>query len=75
MVNLENNYRCCWLPRDYLRGRECEIRICCEEEGILFCGGCNQFEECVRMKEFYSKPGYDELRKRMLEEVARRKKE
>ena len=40
----------------------------------LYCGECSQFE-CARMKEFYSKPGYDKLRRRMLEEVAKRKRE
>jgi hypothetical protein len=71
-VNLENDYRCCWLPKDYPKGRDCEIRTCCEEKEILFCGECSQFEGCVRMKEFYSKPGYDTLEKRMLEETKKR---
>jgi hypothetical protein len=71
LVNPDNQYRCCWLPKDYPKGRDCEIRTCCEERGLLFCGECSQFEECARMEEFYSKPGYDELRRRMLEEVAR----
>ena len=69
LVNLETNYRCCWLLRDYPKGKDCEIRTCCEEKGILFCGECSRFEECVRMKEFYSKPGYDKLKKKMLEEI------
>ena len=69
LVNPENDYRCCWLPKNYPRGKDCEIRMCCEEKGILFCGMCDQFEECTRMKDFYSKPGYDELKKRMLEEA------
>jgi hypothetical protein len=72
LVNPETNYRCCWLPKNYPKGRDCPIRVCCEEKGVLFCGACGQFEECARMKEFYSKPGYDELKRRMLEEVARR---
>jgi len=71
LVNPENAYRCCWLPKDYPKGKDCEIRMCCEEKGILFCGECGQFEECVRMREFYSKPGYGELRRRMLEETAK----
>ena len=71
LVNPENDYRCCWLPKDYPRGRDCPIRTCCEEEGIMFCGECGQLEECVTMKEFYSKPGYDELRRRMFEEVSK----
>mgnify|MGYP001086819604 CR=1 FL=1 len=75
LVNPENNYRCCWLPKDYPRGRDCEIRTCCEEKGILYCGECDQFDECIRMREFYSKTGYDELRRRMLEEVRRMRKE
>jgi hypothetical protein len=57
--------------RDYPAGRDCEIRTCCEERGILFCGECSQFEECARMDEFYSQPGYDECKRRMLEEIAR----
>lgn len=75
LVNIETNYRCCWLPRDYPRGKDCEIRACCEEKGILFCGECGQFEGCIRMKVFYSKPGYDTLRRRMLDEVKKRKRE
>ena len=71
LVNPENSYRCCWLPKDYPTGRDCPIRTCCEEKEILFCGECGQFEECVTMKEFYSKPGYDELRRRMLEEISK----
>jgi len=70
LVNPETNYRCCWLPEDYPRGRDCPIKTCCEEKEILFC----EIEECARMKEFYSKPGYDKLRRRMLEEVAKRKR-
>ena len=73
LVNPETKYRCCWLPNDYPEGRNCPIKTCCEEKGILFCGECSQFEKCVRMKDFYSKPGYDQLRRRMLEELARRK--
>ena len=68
LVNPENDYRCCWLPKDYTKGRDCPIRTCCEEKGILFCGECGQFEQCVTMKEFYSQPGYDELRRRMFED-------
>jgi hypothetical protein len=68
LVNPETDFRCCWLPKDYPKGRDCWIRICCEEKGILLCGECDQFEECVRIEEFYAKPGYDELRKRALEE-------
>jgi len=75
LVNPENNYRCCWLPEDYPKGRDCEIRMCCEEKGILFCGECQQFDECAQMKEFYSKPGYDKFKSRMLKEVEKRKKE
>jgi hypothetical protein len=71
LVNPGTNYRCCWLPKDYPEGRDCEIRTCCEERGILFCGECDQFEGCSRMREFYSKPGYDELRRRMLDEIAK----
>ena len=73
VVNAENDYRCCWLPKDYPRGRDCPIRTCCEEKGILFCGECEQFEACARMIEFYAQPGYDVLRARMLAEVAKRK--
>jgi len=78
LVNFETNYRCCWLPKDYPRGKDCEIRTCCEEKRLLFCGECGQFEKCVRMKKFYSKLGYDKLKKRMIDEVekmhARKKK-
>jgi len=69
LVNPENNYRCCWLPKDYPRGIDCEIGTCCEEKKVPYCGGCTEFEGCARMKEFYSKPGYDALRKRMLEDL------
>ena len=72
LVNTESGYRCCWLLRDYPRGKDCPIRTCCEEHNVLFCGECDQFEECARMKAFYSKPGYDELRTSMFEEMARR---
>jgi len=72
LVNPQNNHRCCWLPKDHPEGKDCEIRMCCEAKEILFCGECSQFERCTRMKEFYSKPGYHELEKRMLEEVKRR---
>ena len=72
LVNPENQYRCCWLPQDYPAGRDCEIRMCCEEKRIRLCGECDQFEGCTRMKEFYAKPGYDALRTRMLEEVRKR---
>ena len=73
LVNPENDYRCCWLPKDYPRGRDCPIRICCDEKGIRFCGECGQFEGCGRIQGFYAQPGYDALRNRMLEETARRK--
>ncbi len=39
----------------------------------MFCGQCNQFEKCEIMKEFYLKPGYDELRRRMLNEISKRR--
>jgi hypothetical protein len=73
VVNAENQYRCCWLPKDYPRGRDCPFRTCCEEKGIMFCGECDQFEECVRVGEFYSQPGYDKLRARMFEAIERRR--
>jgi hypothetical protein len=73
LVNPETGYRCCWLPRGYPRGRDCPISACCEEKGILFCGECSQFEECVRIREFYSQPGYERLRTRMLDEAAQQK--
>lgn len=69
LVNPETGYRCCWLPETYSEGRDCPIRACCEEKRIPFCGSCDQFEQCVPMREFYSQPGYDALRKRMLEEI------
>ncbi len=72
LVNPETGYRCCWLPKDYPQGRDCPIRVCCEEKGVQFCGECTQFEDCARMQEFYSQPGYDELRERMLDEIAKR---
>ncbi|MCD4818770.1 MAG: DUF3795 domain-containing protein [Candidatus Cloacimonetes bacterium] len=75
LFNPDTKYHCCWLPQNYPKGRDCPIRICCEKKGILFCGECDQFEKCLRMKEFYAKPNYDELRRRMLQEVAKRRKE
>ena len=72
-VNAETGYRCCWLPTSYPEGRDCPIRVCCEERGILFCGKCGQLEQCARMAASYSQPGYDELRRRMLDEMERRK--
>jgi hypothetical protein len=73
LVNPDNQYRCCWLPRDYPRGRDYPIRICCEERGILFCGECGEFEGCERTQAFYSQPGYDEAKRRMFEEIERRR--
>lgn len=73
LVSTESNYRCCWLPKDYPRGRDCEIRICCEDKGISFCGECARFAGCAIIEEFYSKPGYHELRARMLGEIVRRR--
>jgi len=72
LMNPEGGYRCCWLPRDFRAGRDCEIRVCCEEKGILSCGECGQLEECARMRQFYSQPGYDRLRARVLGEAAAR---
>jgi hypothetical protein len=72
LVNSESGYRCCWLPTSYPEGRDCPIRICCEERGLLFCGACAQLAECSRMAAFYAQPGYGRLRERMLAEVARR---
>ncbi len=69
LVNRETGYRCCWLPGDYPRGRDCPIRMCCEERGVRFCGECDLFEDCARMRRFYAQPGYDELRRRMLDIV------
>lgn len=72
LVNPENGYRCCWLPRDYPEGRDCPIRLCCEEKGVRFCGECVEYDRCDRMQAFYSQPGYDKLQRRMLEQVAKR---
>jgi hypothetical protein len=73
VVNPESGYRCCWLPESYREGKDCPIRVCCEGRGILFCGMCNQLEQCARMEEFYSQPGYEELKQRMYDEIERRK--
>lgn len=73
LMNPETRYRCCWLPTSYPQGIDCPIRVCSEEKGILFCGECAQFDECSRMAEFYAPSGYDRLRSRMLQEVARRR--
>jgi hypothetical protein len=70
LVNPENNYRCCWLPKDYPKGRDCPIRICCDEKEVLYCGECSQPDECITMQEFYSQPGYDKLKRRMFEQIA-----
>jgi hypothetical protein len=32
LANPETSYRCCWLPKDYPKGRDCPIRTCCEEK-------------------------------------------
>jgi len=69
LVDPETDYRCCWLPKDYPKGRDCPIKTCCDEKGTRFCGECSQFEECTRMRDFYAQPGYDELKRRMLEKV------
>lgn len=71
VVNVESGYRCCWLPASYPEGRECPIKACCQERGILFCGACADFARCARMAAFYAQPGYDALRRRMLEEMER----
>ena len=71
LVNDETGYRCCWLPDDYPAGRDCPIRVCCEEKGVLVCGSCGEFAECARMREFYAEPGYEELRRRMLDQINR----
>jgi hypothetical protein len=73
LVNSENDYRCCWLPNSYEKGRDCPIRVCCEERGVLFCGECDELEGCERMEAFYSQPGYDEAKRRMFEEILRRR--
>ncbi|MGD8245046.1 MAG: DUF3795 domain-containing protein [Anaerolineae bacterium] len=73
VMDPETGYRCCWLPESYAEGRDCPIKACCEQRGILFCGVCDQFEQCARMEEFYAQPGYDALRRRMVEEIERRK--
>jgi hypothetical protein len=72
VVNIENQYRCCWLPKDYPSGRDCPFRTCCEEKGIMFCGECALFETCAKVREFYAQPGYDKLRARMFEAIERR---
>lgn len=72
VVNVENQYRCCWLPKDYPSGRDCPFRMCCEDKGIMFCGECDQFETCEKVEEFYSQPGYDKLKIEMFEEIERR---
>jgi len=71
VVNAETGYRCCWLPEGYLEGMDCPIKLCCEERGVLYCGQCAEMETCKRMEAFYSQPGYDALKRRMLEEVER----
>lgn len=71
IVNPETGYRCCWIPKAYHKGKDCEIRLCCEDRGLLFCGECKQFEECPLMREFYSQPGYAELKERMLHVAAK----
>ena len=73
-MNPETGYRCCWLPRDYPQGQDFPIRVCCEEKGILLCGECDGLEDCERMAQFYSRPGYDALKSRMLQEAARRRR-
>jgi len=73
VVNAETGYRCCWLPKSYPEGIDCPIRVCCEEKGLFFCGECAEFDGCKRMAEFYAQPGYDKLRRRMLEEVSKKR--
>jgi hypothetical protein len=73
LVDPESQYRCCWLPKDYPEGRDCPIRTCCDEKGILLCGECGRLEVCETVQAFYAQPGYDKLRARMLAEVAGRR--
>lgn len=75
LVNPETGYRCCWLPRDYARGHDCPIRLCCEERSIRFCGVCDEFDTCDRMAAFYARPGYHRLRERMLQIVRQRRQD
>ncbi len=74
LVNAQSGFRCCWLPRNYPKGRDCEIRICCEEKGIEYCGECLQFQTCTRMKEFYCQLGYDAAKRRMLKIIEERRR-
>jgi hypothetical protein len=71
VVNAETGLRCCWLPTSYPRGRDCPIRVCCEERGIPSCGACDELEECARMAAFYTQPGYEALKQRMFDEMER----
>jgi hypothetical protein len=73
VVNADTQYRCCWLPVDYPRGRDCEFRTCCQEQGLQFCAECAQFETCARARQFYSQPGYERLRERMFEALEARR--
>jgi len=70
-VNPETGYRCCWLPVSYPEGRECSVKACCEQRDVPFCGTCDELDRCARMWAFYAQPGYDVLRKRMLETMER----
>jgi hypothetical protein len=72
LCDREQKYRCCWLPDDYPRGGDCYIKACCVKRHVSFCGACAQFAECATMKEFYAQPGYDVLKKRMLEQLKKR---
>ncbi len=67
LVNLETGYRCCWLPPDYPEGQDCPIFACSERHQVTFCGECPEFQHCARMRAFYAQPGYETLRRRMLE--------
>ena len=72
LVNPDTQYRCCWLPPDHPSGRDCPIRVCCEGRGLALCGECAQFEVCPTLRDFYAQPGYEALKQRMVQEMARR---
>jgi len=47
------------------------MKACCDRQGVRFCGQCDRSHECDQMQAFYAQPGYEALRRRMLDATER----
>ena len=49
-----NCHNCRSKDAHFMGCEKCSIRPCCQEKNLITCAGCNEYESCNKLKDFFS---------------------